>query len=116
MDKRLEDALEFSKFRHSQHLEKRRLEEKLKNDLTFYYDGGCFYIDSNLIGFLSLLTPDEGTASVVILDQQLKPVRINDLNTFRKDVLDTYSRVVNQYYIDYENLRRRRSVASIVNV
>lgn len=116
MDERLEKALDVAKLRHSQYLEKRRLEEKLQSDLTFYHSGGCFYIDSNLLGFLSLLTPEEGQASVIILDQHLKPIRVADLVAFRRDVLNTYTSVVNQYYIDYEKFRRNRSVQSVVNL
>ena len=49
MDVRLEQALDLSKTRYTLFLEKRRLQEKLKADLTYSVNGGQFYIDRNFI-------------------------------------------------------------------
>jgi hypothetical protein len=116
MDVRLEQALDLSKTRYTLFLEKRRLQEKLKADLTYSVNGGQFYIDRNFIVFLNLLTPSEGTVSATILDDNLTPVYIENIQQLQKDVLDLYTQTVNQYQQDFEQLRRNRSPASIVNL
>jgi|APGre2960657423_1045063.scaffolds.fasta_scaffold04982_3 hypothetical protein len=116
MDTRLEQALEFSRLRHTQYLERRRLQEKLQSDLTMAKGGGRFHIDRNFISFLNLVSPDEGTASIVLLDDNLVPVVIDDVIAFRKAVMQKYAEVTNQYYLDYEAMRTSRSVKKIVGL
>lgn len=116
MDVRLEQALDLSKFRYTLFLEKRRLEEKLKADLTYAFNGGQFYIDRNFIVFLNLLTPEEGTMSTTILDDNMRPIYVEDITKLQKDVLELYSRVVNQYQVDFEQLRKKRSPSAIVDL
>jgi hypothetical protein len=115
MDLRLEQALDSAKFRYTLHLEKRRLQEKLQADLTYAVNGGQFFIDRNFIVFLNLLTPAEGTLSTTILDDNLNPIHISDITKLQRDVLALYTRVVNQYSSDFENLRKKRTVASVVD-
>ena len=67
MDVRLEQALDLSKTRYTLFLEKRRLQEKLKADLTYSVNGGQFYIDRNFIVYLNLLVPSEGTVSATMI-------------------------------------------------
>jgi hypothetical protein len=116
MDVRLEQALDLSKTRYTLFLEKRRLQEKLKADLTYSVNGGQFYIDRNFIVYLNLLVPSEGTVSATILDDNLTPIYIEDLQQLQKDVLNLYTQVVNQYQQDFDQLRRKRSPAAIMNI
>ena len=83
MDERLNRALEFANLRNTQSLEKRRLKEKLKVDLTIGYNGGIFFIDRTLIAFLNAITPEEGLGSSIILDEKMNPVLIDDLIKFK---------------------------------
>jgi hypothetical protein len=115
MDLRLEKALDSSKLRYTLHLEKRRLQEKLRADLTYSVNGGQFFIDRNFIVFLNLLTPEEGRLSTTILDDNLTPIYIEDIAQLQQDVLATYTRTVNQYQIDFDALRKKRTTAAIVN-
>jgi hypothetical protein len=116
MDVRLTQALDLSKFRYTLFLEKRRLQEKLRADLTFSVNGGQFYIDRNFIVFLNLLVPEEGTMSATILDDNLTPIYIDDLAKLQKTVLDIYTRTVNQYQLDFDALRKKRKPAAIVDL
>lgn len=115
MDVRLEQALQTSKFRYTLSLEKRRLQEKLKSDLTFSFNGGQFFIDRNFIVFLNLLTPEEGKLSTTILDDNLNPIYVEDIAELQKNVLATYTRIVNQYQVDFEGLRKKRSVEALLS-
>jgi hypothetical protein len=116
MDERLEKALDVAKLRQTQNIELRRLKEKLRVDLTYPYGGCNFYIDRNFILFLTEISPNEGTASVVIVDDTMTPTRINDILEFKKLILEKYSSVMNQYYVDYEALRKKRNIKSIVDL
>lgn len=116
MDVRLAQALDLSKFRYTLFLEKRRLQEKLRADLTFSVNGGQFYIDRNFIVFLNLLVPEEGTVSTTVLDDNLTPVYIDNIAELQKTVLDIYTRVTNQYQVDFDALRKKRKPAAIVDL
>jgi hypothetical protein len=116
MDKRLEQALEFANFQQTHYLEKRRLQEKLKSDLIFGYNGGTFNADRNFIVFLNLLIPKEGKSSVTILDDRLNPVYIEDIEDLQKQALAAYFTAVNQYQIEFEHLRKKRSVKALLDL
>ena len=116
MDPRLEKALEFANFRQTLYLEKVRLQEKLKTELTIGWNGGQFYIDRNLIVFLNLITPEEGTNSVVILDDFHNPIEIDDLIKFKEYAINRYFTLVNQYALDIDALKKKRTVKGIVNL
>jgi hypothetical protein len=116
MDQRLQNALDFSNFRHTQYLEKQRLKEKLQTDLTLAYNGGRFFLDKNFLAFINTLIPEDGTNSMPILDDKLDPILIKDIVEFRQLCWDRYFRTINQYYLDIESLKKKRSVGAIVNL
>lgn len=116
MDERLDKALEFANFRHSLALEKKQLQEKLKSDLTVAQNGGIFNIDRNFLGFLSFISEDNDGESTVILDDRQVPVLIDDISKFRKMAVQKYFQVTNQYYVDFEALKKKRTVKDLVNL
>lgn len=116
MDERLEEALKFANYRHTLFLEKQRLQEKLKTALTFGYGGGTFFLDRNFIVYLNAITPEEGVGSAMLLDDKLNPVYIDNLDQFRSHVMRYYNDVVNQYYLDIEALKKKRTVKAIVDL
>lgn len=115
MDERLEKALEFANFRHTLAIEKKRLKEKLKVDLTIAHNGGIFYIDRNLIGVLNSLNESEPETAVLLDDREV-PVLIEDFPSFRTMVIQKYFQVINQYYMDYEALKKKRTVKDLVSL
>jgi len=116
MDERLEKALEFSNFKYTAYLEKKRLQEKLKSDLLFYHNGGRFLLDRNFLLFLNLIVPEEGTGAITILDDKLTPVLIEDIVKFQKEAIDRYFSITKQYYVDFESLKKKRSVKSLIDL
>lgn len=115
MDDRLERALDFAKFQHTLHLEKKRLQAKLRQDLELCYAGGRFTVDRNFIVFLHLFNPDED-GSITILDDSLTPVVVEDPTAFEKEAYNTYFRAVNRYRTDFELLKKKRSVKAVVDL
>lgn len=116
MDDRLSKALEFANFRHALGLEKKRLQEKLKSDLTIAQNGGIFTIDRNFIVFLNTIDPDSEEESAVVLDDRNVPILIDNVTEFKKFVTETYFRIINQFYLDYEGLKKKRNPASLVGL
>ena len=116
MDERLAQALDFASFRHSLALEKKRLKEKLKSDLTIAHNGGIFNIDRNFLGFLSFISEDNDSGSAVVLDDRQVPILIDDITKFRTDAVRKYFQLTNQYYLDFEALKKKRTVKDLVNL
>ena len=115
MDDRLEQALEFANFKHTLHIEKKRLQAKLHRDLELAYNGGMFTIDRTFVVFLHLFNPDDD-GSITILDDNLTPIIILNPIEFHHEVNNTYHRAVNRYRIEFELLKKKRSVKAIVNL
>jgi hypothetical protein len=115
MDERLKKALEFASYRHTLSLEKKRLKEKLKYDLTIAHNGGIFYITRNFLSFLTLLNDSE-PESVVLLDDREVPILIDNFSEFRNSAIQKYFRVTNQYYLDFEAIRKKRTVKDLVDL
>jgi hypothetical protein len=116
MDDRLARALDIANLRYTQSLERQRLKEKIQNELLFAHNGGQFYIDRAFIAFISAIKSSAGTEQIVLLDDRDNPVLIKDLSQFVADVMDQYFTVTNQYLLDLTELRKKRSVESIVGL
>jgi hypothetical protein len=115
MDDRLEKALEFANYQRTLHLEKKRIQSKLRQELELVFNGGRFLVDRNFIVFLHLFNPDED-GSITILDENLTPIIISNLEEFQKEANNTYHRAVNRYRVDFEELKKKRTVKAIVNL
>ena len=115
MDKRLEAALEFANYQRTLHLEKKRIQSQLRRDLELVYNGGKFIVDRNFIVFLQLFNPEDD-GSVTILDDNLNPIVIDNPSEFQSEVRNTYFRAVNRYRVDFESLKKKRTVKAIVDL
>jgi hypothetical protein len=114
MDDRLEKALEFSNIRLAQSVERRRLTEKFKQELTYAYNGGIFYIDRTLLIFLKDLKEKFEYGSTIILDDKLNPIEISNVTEFADKIWDIYFNSTKQYLWDLNVLKKRRKVQDIV--
>lgn len=115
MDNRLTKALDVSKLRHTHNIEKRRLQEKLKVELTVTYGGGRFTVTPELISFANNLITTE-YQDHVLLDDNSTPILVKDIVEFQKLLTSTYREATSQYYQDFETLRKKRSIKDIVNL
>lgn len=116
MDPKLEKALEFSNLRMTQSIERRRLKEKLKTDLTYAHNGGIFYIDRTLLTFLHALKDRFGYETAVILDDKLNPIEIKNVSEFFDIVWNIYFNVTKQFLWDLNYLKNSRSVENILDL
>jgi hypothetical protein len=116
METLLKQALEFSNYKQSLAVQRKTLKERIDGRLTFGHNGGIFKIDRSLVAFVQFLIDQERTTDVVLLDINENPILIKDLTSFRDEILDRYFTSTNEYYQEYEKIRKSRSVEKLVDL
>jgi len=107
MDKRLEEALEYSNYMVTYNNQKRILKNKFLDQNVYYAGGTKFTITKEFITFINLLLQKGQTKSVTIIDDNDNPVQIEDFQKFVDDVMDLYSKNVNDYYAQMQSIKKR---------
>ena len=115
MDKRLEQALQFSNYRITLFQQLKTLKLKVANRLMYSHNGGTFKINRELISFCYSLLNDDQTETV-LLDVNETPILIDDLLQFTDNIYSKYFETLNEYHTEYEELRKSRSVDKIVDL
>ncbi len=115
MDSRLEKALQFSNYRTTLYAQLENLKLKTQNDLMYSHNGGTFKITRGLISFCYALMGDD-QSDTILLDVHDLPILISDLKTFTDDIYSKYFEAMNEYYVEYEKLRKARKVSAIVDL
>jgi hypothetical protein len=115
MDDRLKSALEFSNFKQSFAVKFKQIKEKIDAKLTYGYNGGIFKIDKSLLTFVDALN-QTGRTSSVILDHNENPIMIEDLSSFKDEIFDRYFSATNEYYNEFQQLKKSRSVERLLDV
>lgn len=112
MDERLEKALEISNLMITYSNQKRALKEKYLNDCIFYHNGGTFTLNTSLITYVKVLNDLGYRLDIVLIDDNQTPIMISDLSEFQNEITEKFTRATNQYYFDFELLKKNRSVES----
>lgn len=84
---------------------KKILREKICTDLHLVHNGGLFFITPELLAFLQTWPGDE----VFLEDTHQNPIKINK-NSFLVQAQEHYQQVMNEWHIQYEELRKIRKV------
>lgn len=116
MDERLKSALDVSKSLITFNTQKRLIKQKYLEDTVYHIDGYSFNIDRELINFLNTLVQLEALTEIVILDNFDNPYMITDVKSFRDKIIEIYFEKTNQYYHDYINLKKNRSISKMVDI
>lgn len=115
MDDRLRSALEFSNFKQSFAIKLKQIKEKIDAKLTYGYNGGIFKIDRSLLTFVEALC-QTGRNSSVILDHNENPIMIENLASFKDEIFDRYFSATNEYFNEYQQIKKSRSVERLLDV
>ena len=94
---KLERALETSNAMQTFNLAKNNLKVKTQNLLSYSHNGGIFKVDQGLISFVNYVI-ESGKDTVVILDKNEIPIKIENLSQFLEDISSLYFEAVNEYY------------------
>lgn len=113
---KIKKALDFSNYRYTFAIQKQSLKEKIDSKLTYGYNGGIFKIDPVLILFVQHLVDNDRISGVVLLDSNDNPVLIEDLIVFKEEIYDRYFSGLNEYYQEYDAMKKARSVERLTDV
>lgn len=113
MDERLKKALDFSNFMITFENQKRIIKEQFENNVLYFFKGGQFTASPQLISFIHALIAKDQTEFVILDDNEL-PVLIEDLNEFLDNIVSTYATAANQYLVEYNTLKQKRSPERLV--
>jgi len=114
MSTRLEKALEFSNYRTSLNNQQAQLRAKTQSLLSYSVNGGTFTIDTTLINFCKFLL-DSNKETAILLDVYDNPVQV-EVKPFYEEILSRYFEVTNDYYAEYEKLRKARKVHKVLDL
>ena len=114
MSTRLTQALEFANYRVTLNNQQAVLRAKTQSLLSYSINGGTFTIDRTLINFCKLLL-DEQQTDAVLLDIYNNPIKIH-VKSFYSEILSRYFEVTNDYYAEYEKLRKSRKVHKVLDL
>lgn len=116
MEDQLQKALDFSKYRQSFATQRKTLKEKNDARLTYGINGGIFKIDRSLITFVQMLIDQGRTTGIPLLDVNDNPILIEDLNDFKDEILDRYFTATLEYYEQYQQLKKSRSIEQLLDL
>lgn len=113
IDARLEDVVSKVNYRITlnNQLENARL--KADRALTYSINGGIFHISPELISFATTLL-NVGQDSAVLLDKNLNPIDIENLEQFRDDLINKYGEAMNQLMADFKAIKKNRTTESLL--
>jgi hypothetical protein len=115
MDERLEKALDISNYMVTLNNQTRILKEKYYENLVYYFNGATFTVSRELINFIKGLI-DTDQQSVIISDDNDIPVEIENLEEFYQNILNTYFTASNEYFVEYNKIKKNRSVEGILDL
>jgi hypothetical protein len=113
MDKKLEEALEFSNYRLTINNQKQNLKLRMHTMCVVGFANSIFSATTELISFVKLII-DSGNTQYVFLDSNENPVLVTELPEFYSRILGAYTSAINEYYTELVKLNQVRSVAEIV--
>lgn len=115
MDERLEKALEFSNYMITLNNQRTLIQEKFKEQATYYYKGGKFHITRELMSYLYTLVAKNQKSTILIDDNNI-PIEINDVEKFQEELYDTYFQAANLYLTEYNKIKTNRNVKGLVDL
>ena len=115
MDQQLKEALDFSNYQQTFSIQKKVLKERIAAKLTYGFNGGLFRIDRTLLTFVDMLCTKGRTSGAVLLDANENPVLVDDLEAFREELFQRYFEVTNEYFDQYQKIKKSRSVEKLIS-
>lgn len=116
MQEQLKLALDFSNYQQSFSIQKKTLKERTEAKLTYGFNGGIFNIDRTLLTFVEMMCVKGRTTGVVILDINQNPILIDNLESFRDEIFSRYFEVTNEYFEQYQKIKKSRSVEKLLDL
>jgi hypothetical protein len=116
VDDQLKQALDFANYRQTFSIQRQTLKEKIEAKLTYGINGGIFKIDRSLISYVQMLVDQGRIEGVPLIDSNENPILIENLEDFRDEILDRYYTTTLEYYEQYQELKKSRSVEKLLDL
>lgn len=115
MPAKLSRALEFANYRVTLNTQQEAVKARVNSLLSYSVNGGTFSIDRELIVFCNMLLSKK-ISSTILLDDYNNPIPIDKLDEFLEEIFSRYHEVTNDYFVEYEKLKKSRKVHKIVDI
>lgn len=115
MDERLGKALDYSNLMVTINNHKRFLQENFYQDIIFYYKGGQFTVNKELLCFCEIMKL-KNQQVVILIDDNDMPVEIDNLEDFNDKIFDLYFSASNKFLVEYNNLKKNKTIEKIINL
>ena len=116
MDDRLKSALDVANRMVTFNTQKELIKQEYNESCLYHENGHQFTINRELINFLTSLIQMGYSEDVVIIDDFENPYMIPNVEEFRSNVFDIYAEKSNEYYHKYIELKKNRSVLTMIGV
>ena len=113
----MENLEKYASERFELNRQKQTLKEQQQQRLSVTYNGGLFYVDMNLITYLSMRVTNAGlfqqSREDIIPDSYDTPIKI-DVQDLLMLCDQRWKEVHNDWYNEYEELKTKRKVKDVV--
>jgi hypothetical protein len=116
MDDRLKSALDVANRMVTFNTQKELIKQEYNESCLYHENGHQFTIDRELINFLTSLIQMGYTEDVVVIDDFENPYMIANVEEFRSNIFSIYTEKSNDYYHKYIELKKNRSVLTMIGI
>lgn len=116
MDPVVEKAYDIANYMQTLASQKNILKEEFQQSLIVYHNGGIFRADQTFISFVKSLSELSDAQSAVLIDVNHTPVDVSDIKPFLTRLVSQYIESSNKYYTKFDQLKKSRSVESLMLV
>jgi hypothetical protein len=96
--------------------QKELMRQEYRESCLYHENGHQFTINRELINFLTSLIQMGHTENIVVIDDFENPYMIIDAEEFRSNIFNIYAEKSNEYYHKYVELKKNRSVLTMIGV
>ena len=114
MDAQLKAVLDFANYQQTFSIHKKILKERTAAKLMYGFSGGLFAIDRNLLTFVEMLCAKGRVSGIVLLDSNENPILIENLEVFRDEIFGRYFEATNEYFQEFDKIKKSRSVEKLI--
>ena len=115
MNAQLKAVLDFANYQQTFSIHKKILKERTAAKLMFGFSGGLFAIDRTLLTFVEMLCAKGRVSGIVLLDSNENPILVENLETFRDEIFSRYFEVTNEYFQEFDKIKKSRSVEKLIS-
>lgn len=114
MDERLQRALEHSNYTLTLNNQKRNIKNRVQQLQIVHHNTGIFLANQETIAFVKTLI-DLNHKSGTLIDSKENPVKVTNFEELLEKLVTAYFSSTAEYEVEYEKLRKARTIKSIMD-